>query len=82
MLLLLLQLVFVGTDLCGNVTHDADSPHRRLTCVLPKGSGALLPLIVIQANGGVSAAGASVSYAPCAAGTISAGESACCPNAS
>lgn len=70
-------LVFIGINQCTNVTHDATLPHRRLTCLVPLGSGFNQPLIVIQAGGGVSTTKATVSYAPCPPGTINAGASSC-----
>jgi Tol biopolymer transport system component len=42
--------VTIGGAACGDVSHDADQPHRRLTCMVPPGDGTDLPVVVIQSD--------------------------------
>jgi hypothetical protein len=70
-------VVLVGGAICDRTEH-APTPlaHRKLTCVLPSGTGTERPVFVLQAGGGVGPAalngvGAilSLSYVQCLPGT-------------
>ncbi|MGC4120652.1 MAG: IPT/TIG domain-containing protein [Myxococcales bacterium] len=55
-------LVLVGGKACVGVTHDASTPHRKLTCALPAGTGKDVPVVVIA--GQVASNAGTLSYAP------------------
>lgn len=62
--------VLIGGVPCVNTTHDSDTPHNKLTCILPPFSaGSDRSVVVVQASGDLSEDMISVSYAQCEAGT-------------
>jgi hypothetical protein len=60
--------VFIGSDKCLSVIHDAVTPHARLTCILPAGNRLDRPLVLFQRNGELSESEASVSFLQCPSG--------------
>ncbi|MFT3925363.1 MAG: IPT/TIG domain-containing protein [Myxococcales bacterium] len=54
--------VRIGEQNCLGVAHDVLTPHRKLTCTLPSGSGQNVPVWVV--NGGSGGEAFYMSYAP------------------
>jgi hypothetical protein len=55
-------IVLVGGKACTGVTHDAATPHRKLSCTLPAGSGTGVPVVVV--SGQVASNEGTLSYLP------------------
>jgi len=61
--------VFVGTEFCEHVVHDASDPTSIITCDLPEGSTLNSAVLVIAAGGSVSLAGlATLGFVQCEMG--------------
>ena len=46
--------VFVAGHECRSVQHDPETPHSRLTCVLPSGAGLNREVMLLQHRGEIS----------------------------
>lgn len=56
--------VRIGSESCLEVRHNETFPHETLTCILPSGTRARQPLLVLPNNGGENDPGPAVSYVP------------------
>jgi hypothetical protein len=54
--------VLIGASLCTDTTHNPSTPHRRIVCSIPQGTGADLPIIFLQNGGSIGISSATVSY--------------------
>ncbi len=71
-------IVLVSGIPCTNVVHDAATPHTKVTCTLPQGTGNLKTVLLIQGQGSVSTNSVLLSYLPCAAGSYAVGSTTVC----
>lgn len=65
-------LVLVGSDQCLSVTHDATTPHSKLTCTTPSGVFENNLIIMVQDGGQVTGSFRYLSYLQCPLGTYQA----------
>jgi hypothetical protein len=63
--------VVVAGQLCLNVAHDSSTPHYRLTCDLPSGTGLGRGVMMFQYRGEASQDDAQISYEICEPGFYS-----------
>lgn len=63
------SIVTAGNALCVNVTHDSSTPHTKVSCMLPPGSGTSLSLALYSFAGVRSTVDGVLSYEQCTAGS-------------
>lgn len=73
-------VLLVGVGNCENVTHDKDTPHNKLTCMLPAGYALHVPIAILQLGGFLSFATSplDISYTQCEPGLFQSGSNTVC----